>query len=146
MLHAYIFGASGHRLRHYPPGHPSRTVLTQARSYHEREAFEAVSAIMSNHTGPVPDAVISALFMVAFPPGEYEEFDHKYPRSPLATSQSLHRYSNLDLTPSRIQQIQNLSRLLETRGGLEGVAHYDWVGAIILYVEPRALHVLPRSD
>ena len=131
MLHAYIFSASGHRLRHYPPGHPSRTVLTQARSYHERKGSEAVATILSRITGPVPDAILLALFVLVFPAGEYEESVSMYPKSPLAAAQSLDIYGNVDVAPRRIQQIQYLSRLLETRGGLEGVAHLDWVAAIL---------------
>ncbi|KIW66430.1 hypothetical protein PV04_05765 [Phialophora macrospora] len=132
MLHAYIANAAGHNLRLHPPGDPARTLLTQARSYHERKTLEAVSDLLRDHTGPVPEGVLLALFITIFPAGDYDAYVCKYPASPLATAQSLHRYANLDVTPGRIQQIQRLSRLLETRGGVDGVSQREWVHAVIL--------------
>jgi hypothetical protein len=87
---------------------------------------------LRDHTGPVPDGVLLALFITIFPAGDYDAYVSKYPVSPLAAAQSLHLYANLEVTPGKIQQIQRLSRLLETRGGVDGVSQHEWVHAVIL--------------
>ena len=134
MLHAYICNAAGHNLRLYPPGHPFRTVLTQARSYHERKTLEAVANIMRTSPGAVSDGVLLALCIIIFQAGDYDETKQRYPESPMATAQSLKLYANMDLTPAKIQHIQRYSRLVEARGGLDGISHLGWVHAVILYV------------
>ena len=138
-LHAYITNAAGHQLRLYPPGHPFRTVLTQAKSYHERKALEAVSNALAGQPGTISDDVLLTFFITIFPAGEYDDRVPKYPVSPLAKAQGLHLYANMDVTPGRIQQIHRLSRLLDTRGGLDGISQNEWVTAVILYVELCAM-------
>jgi hypothetical protein len=132
MLHAYITNATAHQLRLYPPHHPARTLLAQARQYHERKTFEAVSIALKSQSEPVPDALLVALFLVVFTAGDYDGHVSKYPASPLAKAQSLHLYTNMEVTPGRILHIQRISRLLDTRGGLDGVSQNGWVNAAIM--------------
>ena len=132
MLHAYITNAVSHSLHLHQPGHAARTLLGQARQYHERKTFEGVSSALKSQRGEVSDGVLMALFIVVFTPGDYDDHVTTYPASPLATAQSLHLYTNMEVTPGRIQHIQRISRLLDTRGGLDGVSQHDWVNASIM--------------
>jgi hypothetical protein len=132
MLHSYITNATGHSLRLLPPGHHARNRLLAAAVYHEKKATEAISLLLKEQAGVVPDHIILAIMTVCFPAGDYDEYVSRYPSSPLAQAQSLHLYANLDMTPHRIRQLQTLCRLLETRGNLEGVAHNEWVHVLIL--------------
>ncbi|OAP59845.1 hypothetical protein AYL99_04847 [Fonsecaea erecta] len=125
VLHAQIASAGGHRLRLLPAGDPSRSLIAQAVSYHERKALEAVAEILQKNPGPPWESIVAALILVTWPAGTHEEGPSKYPVSPMARGQNLHLFNNMILTPGRIQQIQRFYHILEPLGGLEGLSTLD---------------------
>lgn len=119
VFHAQIAHAAGIRLRMIPPGNPTSTMLSQARSYHERKSLGTVGELLQTTTEPASDAMLLALTLLIWPAGPWEESQSKYPMSPLATAQNLGLYSSMELTPSMIQKIQRFHQLVQGRGGVD---------------------------
>lgn len=134
VLHAQIVNSSGTRLHLLKPDDKTRTVLRQANAYHERKALEEIVKILEATPGPPPDVVVLALTLICWPPGPYNETVSQYPESPMARAQNLDLYSNMEITPKVIQNVQWFYRLLELRGGLEGLSMLGQVNIVNLYV------------
>ncbi len=122
VLHAQIANAADSRLHLIPPENKSASLLRQVKAYHEQRSFQAIARCLENTPGSPPDAVILALTLMIWPAGTYDASTSKYPVSPLAYGQNLDFFSNMDLSPTVIQHIHNFYRLLETRGGIDGLA------------------------
>jgi len=71
-----------------------------------------------------------ALTLICWPPGPYDDSTSKYPKSPMARAQNLDLYSNMDITPKVIQNVQRFYHLLEPRGGLEGLSMLGQVNIV----------------
>ncbi|KAK5267649.1 hypothetical protein LTR99_010519 [Exophiala xenobiotica] len=122
VFHAQIANAAGSRLHLIPPENESVSLLRQVKAYHERRSFQAIAHCLENTPGSPPDAVILALTLMIWPAGSYDASTSRYPVSPLTYGQNLDFFSNMNLSPTIIQQIHNFYRLLETRGGIDGLA------------------------
>lgn len=141
VLHAQIVNSSGTRLHLIRPDDKTRTVLRQANAYHERKALEEIVKILEATPGPPPDAVVLALTLIIWPPGPYNDGASQYPESPMARAQNLDLYSNMEITPKVIRNVQWFYRLLEPRGGLEGLSLRGQVNIVNLYVLSVVLSV-----
>jgi hypothetical protein len=122
VFHAQIANAAGSRLHLIPPENESASLLRQEQAYHERRSFQAIAHCLENTPGSPPDAVILALTLMIWPAGTYDASTSTYPVSPLTYGQNLDFFSNMNLGPTVIQHIHKFYRLLDTRGGIDGLA------------------------
>jgi hypothetical protein len=122
VFHAQISNAAGSRLHLIPPENESASLLRQVKAYHERRSFQAIAHCLENTPGSPPDAVILASTLTIWPASTYDASTSRYPVSPLTYGQNLDFFSNMNLSSTVIQHIHNFYRLLETRGGIDGLA------------------------
>ena len=135
ILHAQIANSAGTRLRLLPPDDKSRTLVTQAKAYHEQESLDAIAKVLESTGGVPSDAVILTLTLLTWQRGPWEPpTTSKYPVSPMATSQFINHFSNMEMSPSLLRNIQKLFHLLELRGGLDAFKLPGLMNTVTLYV------------
>jgi hypothetical protein len=134
VLHTFIFATTKQMLclRGQREDDMSQQAV-RASSLHQNLALSCARTELESMEGTPSDGMILAIIILAVNGTRPQQTPpQSHPRSPLATTQSLHLFSTLNVVEAHVRAV---AELIELKGGLQAVETYGVRDTILLHVD-----------
>jgi hypothetical protein len=141
VLHTFIFATTKQMLCLRGQREDDMSQLAvRAPPLHQNLALSCARTELESMDGKPSDGMILSIIILAVNGTRPQQIPpESHPRSPLATTQSLHLFSMLNVVEAHVRAV---AELVELRGGIRGIDTYGVRDTVLLWVTPRDLHQL----